>query len=262
MKIVRIRFGEEERFGVLEGFDPETGGGTVMLCSGDPLAGVLAPMGEAVPLNEARLLSPCRPTKIIGIGLNYYDHIRGQGLEVPEEPYIVHRPLTTLNRPGGGVPHPFPEHFLQFEGELIVVIGRECSRVSAEEAPDYVLGYTIGNDITDKFYFKRDRHFGIAKAIDGQCPIGPFIETEYSPKSKWIKTWVNGRLRQDGTTDDMVFSVEELIAYLSQFMTLLPGDVILTGSPAGVGKLEIGDTVRVEIEGLGCLENRIEGIAR
>lgn len=215
--------------------------------------------GRAFALSEVSLLTPVDPQKIIGVGLNYSDHIIAQGLAVPTYPYIVHRPLTTLNIHGAPVAIR-PEHTAQFEGELVIVIGRRCKNVSPDQAGAYIFGYTIGNDITEKEFFRRDKHFGTAKAFDGQCPIGPWIVTDFDYRCKNIRTVINGVERQNGSTDSMVFDCETLVSYLSGFMTLMPGDVILSGSPAGVGPLSAGDTVDVTIEGIGTLSNQIVDI--
>jgi len=216
--------------------------------------------GRSFAFSDVELLAPAEPQKIVGVGLNFMDHITSQGLAVPTEPYIVHRPLNTLNAPGAVVSIR-PEHVAQFEGELVIVIGRQCKNVSPAEAGDYIFGYTIGNDVTEKDFFQRDKHFGVAKAFDGQCPIGPWIVTDYDYRGKSIRTVISGTERQNGSTDSMVFDCETLVSYLSGFMTLMPGDMILSGSPAGVGRLSGGDTVEITVEGIGTLFNQIEDIA-
>lgn len=212
--------------------------------------------GKEISIDEVEILPCVSPSKIIGIGLNYYDHIKESGLKVPENPYVVFRPPSSINTDGKEVFINHPEHFVQFEGELVVVIGKKCKNIEENEADNYIFGYTCGNDITDKYYFKRDGHFGIAKAFDTQCVIGSIMKTDFEPINKSIKTYVNNEIRQDGNTNDMVFNIKFLISYLSKIMTLFPGDIIFTGSPAGNDNLENGDEVVVEIENLGKIKNK------
>ena len=213
--------------------------------------------GQVLSLEEVQLLPPVLPGKILGVGLNYLDHIKESGLAVPDEPYIVHRPTTCLNSDKGIITLPNPSHYIQYEGELVVIMGKRCKNISYQVAEDYIFGYTIGNDITDKTFFIRDKHFGIAKAFDTMCPLGPYVENDVDFRHKKIITKVNGTVMQDGNTDNMIFDVPSLIAYLSQIMTLEPGDVIMTGSPSGVGSLTVNSTVEVSIDGLGTLINFI-----
>lgn len=214
--------------------------------------------GKQIKLNKVEVLPCVDPSKIIGIGLNYIDHIKESGLEVPVNPYVVFRPPSSLNTDGKEVIINNPEHFVQFEGELVVIIGKKCKNINEEQVDDYIFAYTCGNDITDKYYFKRDGHFGIAKAFDTQCVIGSIMKTDFEPYNKSIKTYVNNKIKQNGNTNDMVFNIKFLVSYLSKIMTLHPGDVIMTGSPAGNDKLNIGDEVVVEIEKLGKIKNNIK----
>ena len=248
MKFVRFYYEGTTAYGVVEGEE-------IWELRRAPYAG-LETTGRKIPFSWAKLLPPAEPEKIVGVGLNYMDHITSQGLSVPEEPYIVHRPRNTLNSHLGKVAIR-REHAAQFEGELVIVMGKTCRNVAEKDADAYIFGYTIGNDITEKDFFRRDRHFGVAKAFDTQCPIGPWIVTNYDCTRKRIRTTVNGVVRQDGSTASMVFSCRQLVSYLSGFMTLEPGDLILTGSPAGVGPLAAGDTVEVFVEGIGSLVNEI-----
>ena len=206
---------------------------------------------------EITYLPPCVPTKIVVIGLNYRDHIAEAGLPVPDEPYIVTRPLNTLNAHGGDVFLKEPQHLIQFEGELAVIMGKKAKNVIEGDAQKYILGYSCANDITDRTLFKKDGHFGRAKAYDLYCPVGPYVETDPAMGDLEIITQVNGVVRQQGHTGNMVFSVPYLISYLSCFMTLYPGDVILTGSPAGTGPLNPGDEVDVTISSVGTLSNKV-----
>jgi len=253
MKFVRFFNNDTISYGVVEN-------DLIWELSGNPYSNTQK-TGASFLLAESKLASPVAPQKIIGIGLNYMDHITSQGLEIPLEPYIVHRPLNTINCTNSDV-HILAEHTAQFEGELALVIGKTCHNVSPEEASEYIFGYTIGNDITEKSYFQRDRHFGVAKSFDSQCPLGPWIITDYDYHNKNIRTVINGIERQNGNTSNMVFSCEKIVSYLSSFMTLVPGDVILTGSPSGVGKLNAGYTIEVTIEGIGTLINKVKDIEK
>lgn len=230
-------------------------GGRVYAAEGS-VFGALRETGASYAPEEVLLLPPCAPGKVICLGLNYYDHIREQSLQVPKEPYIIHRPASSVIAHGRDILIRYPDHPIQFEGELALVIGRVCRGVSPKEAMNFAGGVTVANDVTDKFYFKRDGHFGVAKSFDGTCPLGPAIETEFSCEDLSIVTRVNGQVRQRGSTADMVFSCAKIISYLSNIMTLYPEDVILTGSPAGVGMIGPGDEVEIEIQGVGTLLNR------
>lgn len=205
-------------------------------------------------------LPPCIPTKIVVVGLNYRDHIAEAGLPVPEEPYIVTRPLNTLNAHQAKVLLNEPQHHIQYEGELAAVMGKTAKDVTEAEAANYILGYSCANDITDRTLFKKDGHFGRAKAYDTHCPVGPYIVTDKNTADKEIITRVNGVIQQHGSTSRMIFPVHYLVSYLSRFMTLCPGDIILTGSPAGTGPLQPGDKVEISVTSLGTLSNEISSI--
>jgi len=222
--------------------------------------------GPAVGLvGEVELLAPCQPTKVVAIGLNYRAHAAEHGLDLPAEPLFFLKPASAVIGPGAAIV--YPGHLSQWvdhEAELAVVIGRRAHRASREEAPTFVLGYTCANDVTARDLQRRDGQWTRSKGFDTFCPLGPWIvprpdpaEPGLDPVDLQIRCWVNGQLRQDGRTADMVFSVAELIAHVSAVMTLEPGDVILTGTPAGVGPLVPGDRVAVEIEGIGTLENSV-----
>lgn len=228
------------------------------------------PGGEAVPLEEARLHAPVvRPAKIIAIGLNYEDHANETGGDIPEKPIVFAKYPNTIIGPGEAIRIPSITEQADYEAELAVVIGRRAKNVSEEEALEYVFGYMNGNDVSSRdLQFSEGGQWTRSKSIDTFAPIGPYIATREEapdPQNLSIRCILNGEAVQDGTTSDMIFSVAELISFLSTGMTLVPGDIILTGTPAGVGfardpKLFIkpGDEVSVEIEGLGTLTNPIE----
>jgi 2-keto-4-pentenoate hydratase/2-oxohepta-3-ene-1,7-dioic acid hydratase in catechol pathway len=219
---------------------------------------VLRPGPVVADLDEVTLLAPCLPSKIIAVGRNYAAHAAEHGAEVPAEPLIFLKPPSAVLGPGQAIV--YPEHLSQHvdhEAELAVVIGRRARRVRREEALAYVFGYTCANDVTARDLQQRDGQWTRSKGFDTFCPLGPWIVTELDITDIAVRCRVNAELRQDGRTRDMVFGVDELIAYASAVMTLEPGDLILTGTPAGVGPILPGDRVAVEIEGIGTLENEV-----
>ena len=228
------------------------------------------PGGEVVPLEEARLHAPItRPQKIIAIGLNYEDHAAETGGEIPEKPIVFAKYPNTIIGPGETIRIPPITEQVDYEAELAVVIGRTAKNVPEEEALEYVFGYTNGNDVSSRdLQFSEGGQWTRSKSLDTFAPIGPYIATRDEvpdPQNLYIRCVLNGEVVQDGTTSDMVFSVAELVSFLSSGMTLMPGDIILTGTPAGVGFvrdpqlfMKPGDEVSVEIEGLGTLTNPVE----
>jgi 2-keto-4-pentenoate hydratase/2-oxohepta-3-ene-1,7-dioic acid hydratase in catechol pathway len=210
-------------------------------------------------LTDIRLLPPAWPTKIVCVGRNYVDHAKELGNPVPEEPLIFYKPPSSLIAHGDDIVYPPFSQLMSFEGELTLVIGRQARNVAAEEWQRYVYGYTIVNDITARDLQKKDGQWARAKGCDTFCPCGPWLvpRTEVDFDSIRIQTWVNGTQKQNGSVKDMIFSPGAIIAFVTQFLTLEPGDLIATGTPPGVGPVEPGDTIRVEIEGIGALENKV-----
>ena len=208
-----------------------------------------------VPLAEAQLLVPSVPTKIVAVGRNYAEHAKELGNEAPPEPIIFLKPPTALLRPGGTIERPAQSQRVDYEGELAIVIGRVARKIKREQWRDVVAGFTCANDVTARDLQKKDVQFTRGKSFDTFCPIGPCIETELDPSNVTITTRVNGEVKQHGATKDMVFDCAYLIEFITSVMTLLPGDIILTGTPKGVGPLNAGDTVEVEIDGIGVLRN-------
>ncbi|WP_018655342.1 fumarylacetoacetate hydrolase family protein [Actinomadura flavalba] len=250
MRIARFSIGEAVSFGVVEE-------NTVAAVSAHPF-GDLTFTGHRFPLDDVRLLAPILPSKIVAIGKNYADHAREMGGEPPAEPVLFSKPSTAVIGPGEAVAYPQKlTERVDYEGELAVVIGRLCREVPVERAADVVLGYTCANDVTARDLQQRDGQWTRAKGFDTFCPLGPWIETEADPSDLALTTTVNGEVKQQARTSQLEHGIPELVAYVSQVMTLLPGDVILTGTPAGVGPLEIGDTVTVAIDGVGELANRV-----
>lgn len=238
-------------FGVVEGEE-------VAEVSGHPFLGEIRFTGARHPVADVRLLAPILPSKVIAIGRNYAEHAREMGSEIPEEPLFFLKPSTSVVGPHEAVR--YPEKLSQrvdYEGELAVVIGRLCREVPVSRAQEVIFGYTCANDVTARDLQGRDGQWTRAKGFDTFCPLGPWIETVLDPSDLGIRTLVNGEVRQSSRTSAMIHDIPRLIAHVSQVMTLLPGDVILTGTPEGVGPLELGDTVSVEIEGIGELSNRV-----
>jgi len=250
MRLVRFRFADRIATGVLQD-------GAIGVLQGTFFENPL-PSGDELPLDDVRLLAPVLPSKVVCLGKNYAAHAAEFGGEVPEEPLVFLKPSTSISGPGDPIPLPPISSRVDYEGELAVVIGRIARNVRAEDTGLYILGYTCGNDVTLRDLQKKDEQWTRAKGFDGSCPLGPWIETQLDPNDVHLETRVNGEVRQSANTSDMVFGVATIIEFVTEFMTLLPGDVIMTGTPEGVGKLEPGDRVEVEIDGIGVLANPVE----
>lgn len=231
-------------------------GDTIALYDRDPMRGG-RPDGGSVPLAGAVLAVPCAPSKILGIGLNYRAHATEMKKALPEEPLLFLKPPSALLPAGAPIVRPRGYQRTDYEGELGVVIGRTARRVRADAALEHVFGYTIVNDVTVRDLQVKDVQFTRAKGFDSFCPVGPYIATGLDPTSLRLRTRVNGALRQDTSTSDLIFSVAEVVAFASRVMTLEPGDLITTGTPPGVGPLNPGDVVEIEIEGIGTLKNGV-----
>jgi 2-keto-4-pentenoate hydratase/2-oxohepta-3-ene-1,7-dioic acid hydratase in catechol pathway len=251
MRLVRFRFGERIATGIVE-----HGSDEIQVLRGtffeDPL-----PTGEQVPLDDVRLLAPVLPSKIVCVGKNFEAHAAEFGMEVPEEPLLFLKPSTAVIGPGDVIELLPVSRRVDYEGELGVVIGRIAKNVRAEDASLVILGFTCANDVTLRDLQRTDDQWCRAKGFDGSCPLGPWVETEVDPTDVVVETRLNGEVRQHASTTDLVFGVAGLIEYITAFMTLLPGDVLLTGTPEGVGKLATGDVVEVEVEGVGTLRNEV-----
>jgi 2-keto-4-pentenoate hydratase/2-oxohepta-3-ene-1,7-dioic acid hydratase in catechol pathway len=262
VRIARFTTGDDPRYGVVSGELDEHGelpeDAVVSVLKGDPMYVGIDPTGEQLPLPDVRLLAPVIPrSKVVAIGRNYAAHAVEMGGEVPSEPLMFMKPNTSVIGPGDPIAYPRQSSEVHFEGELAVVIGRICRDVPRERADDVILGYTIGNDVTARDLQRQDVQFTRAKGFDTFCPLGPWIETELDTGDLAVRTLLNGETKQDGTTRDLVFDVPTLIEHVSSVMTLLPGDVILTGTPDGVGPMEVGDEVDVIIGGIGTLTNKV-----
>ena len=213
--------------------------------------------GQRWSLGSIRLLAPCLPTKIIGIGRNYAEHAAELGNKPPVEPLLFFKPPSAVTDPGGDIVYPPQSQRVDYEGELAVVISARCRRVRRADAAKFILGYTICNDITARDLQQRDGQWARAKGFDTFAPLGPWVESDIDPGRLRIRTLVNDHVRQEASTDQMIFDVPALIEYVSAAFTLEAGDVIATGTPSGVGPLSPGDVVRVEIDGIGVLTNHV-----
>lgn len=249
MRLVRIAHRGVARYA-------QAAGDELRLLGGEDLM-VLAPTGETVNPGQAVLLAPAAPGKVVAVGLNYRDHALEMGEALPDEPMLFIKPGTSVIGPGDEIVMPPMSRRVDYEAELAVVVGRKASRIGPDEAPAHILGYTCLNDVTARDLQKKDGQWTRAKSFDTFCPIGPAIETDLAPHALHIESRVNGRARQSSTTANLIFGVYTLLSFISHVMTLLPGDVIATGTPPGVGPLAPGDLVEIEIEGIGTLANRV-----
>lgn len=251
MKIVRYRHGGRELYGALEGDRIAPMEGAL-----DVLRKTLR--AKSIPLDTVRLLAPATPSKIVAAGLNYCEFVRDQKVEAPREPLIFIKPSTAVIGPDDAIVYPRQTKELYFEGELAIVIARKACRVPLSEARRYILGYTCMNDVTAGDLQNIDREFTRSKSFDTFAPIGPVIETEIeNPDALALTTRHNGELRQNANTSDLIFKTDFLVSFISHVMTLLPGDVISTGTPPGIAQMKPGDVIEIEIERIGVLRNAV-----
>ena len=251
MKIVRVLHKTIPVWGVIEGQ-------WVYLAKGSPFSGRFDKSAHKVPARSARLLVPAAPTKIVLAGLNYADHARELRMKLPDEPVIFLKPPSSLIGPRDVIRYPSQTAQLDYEAELALVVKKEARNVSEKYAADHILGYTCLNDVTARDLQKKDTQWTRAKSFDTFCPLGPCIETDLDLSDARIRLFLNGVCKQDSTTAQFIFHPFRLFSFISHIMTLYPGDVISTGTPPGVGPMKPGDTVAVNIEGIGELQNRLE----
>ena len=263
MKVARFEVEGEIAFGVVDAAEKGTGVELVEL-AGDPLVSGYDTTGRRFKFEDVRLLAPVIPrSKVVCVGKNYADHVAemsnvtGMGAEAPVEPLLFLKPNTSVIGPGDTIVRPSISDRVEHEGELALVIGALAKDVSEEDALKYVFGFTCANDVTARDIQIKDGQWTRGKGFDTFCPLGPVIETDPDLSDARLVTRVNGEVRQDGRTSQLIHSLSKIVAHASQAFTLLPGDVILTGTPAGVGTLEAGDVVEVEIEGIGILRNTV-----
>jgi 2-keto-4-pentenoate hydratase/2-oxohepta-3-ene-1,7-dioic acid hydratase in catechol pathway len=249
--VVRLATGGRVRYGLWED-------GAIRLFEGSPFAGG-KPGRKNVRADKARLLAPCRPSKVVAVGLNYRSHAQEMGVSLPAEPMLFIKPSTAVIGPGAPIALPEMSRRVDYEAELGVVMGRTCRGVTPEAAPDYILGYTCLNDVTARDLQAADVQYTRAKGFDTFCPIGPAVALDVDPRDLRVRCRLNGRVRQDGRTSDLAWSAAELTSFISRVMTLHPGDVIATGTPSGIGPVSPGDTVVIEVSGIGRLVNPVGG---
>jgi 2-keto-4-pentenoate hydratase/2-oxohepta-3-ene-1,7-dioic acid hydratase in catechol pathway len=267
MRIARFSHNGSVSYGLVLDADtpaPAAGGEgqlVVAQLAGHPFGGTADDIkltGTRFPLDEVRLLAPILPSKVVCVGQNYADHIDEMGAERPSEPVIFLKPSTAVCGPGDPIRRPTGiSERVDYEGELAVVIGRLCSEVPADRATDVIFGYTCANDVTARDLQARDGQWTRAKGFDTFCPLGPWIETDVDPSDLRLTTSLNNEVKQRSTTSLLLHGVPALVAFVTQVMTLIPGDVLLTGTPAGVGPMDKGDEVAVTIEGIGTLSNPV-----
>jgi 2-keto-4-pentenoate hydratase/2-oxohepta-3-ene-1,7-dioic acid hydratase in catechol pathway len=248
LRVVRIFTGDDVRYGLADD-------GSITLISDEPFA-AWEPE-DTVSLSGAKLMPPVMPTKIVCVGINYRSHAAEMSHQVPEDPVLFLKPPTAMNGPGGDIHIPEMSKQVDYEGELAVVLGRRAHRISPDEADDFILGYTIANDVTARDLQRKDGQWTRAKSFDGFCPLGPWVETDIDPSNLLIETLLNDEVVQSARTSDMIWDPYKLVSFISHVMTLLPGDVVLTGTPGGIGPMKSGDTVEVRIEGIGALTNHV-----
>lgn len=254
MRIARFSADDGVAYGVVDG---EPGAETVTRIAGLPF-GDIQLTGQPRPLVDVRLVAPVLPSKIVAVGRNYADHAAELGNDVPAEPLIFLKPSTSVI--GQNEPIMYPGELsgrVDYEGELAVIIGRVCRQLPAERASEVIFGYTCANDVTARDLQKSDPQWTRGKGFDTFCPLGPWITTDLDTSDLAISTTLGGEVKQSARTSQFIFGIPHLIAYITQVMTLLPGDVILTGTPAGVGPMSVGDQVAVSVDGIGTLTNRV-----
>ena len=249
MKIIRFEYQGKDCYGHLKD-------DVITIVQGDIFTGT-DETSETVPLSDVKVLAPLLPSKIIGLGLNYEKHAKEAGFDMPEEPLLFLMPPSSIIAHMESIIYPDNTNRVDYEGELGIVIGKKASKVKEEDAFDYVLGYTVVNDVSARDYQQKDGQWTRGKGFDTFCPVGPVIATGLDPDNLKIETRLNGKTVQSENTDDLIFKNARLISFISNIMTLLPGDLISTGTPSGVGPLKKGDEVEIEIEGIGILKNSV-----
>jgi 2-keto-4-pentenoate hydratase/2-oxohepta-3-ene-1,7-dioic acid hydratase in catechol pathway len=250
VKICRYRRENHISYGLVEGNE-------AVALKNDPFSGI-EESNMRHSLDDVEILCPCVPSKVVAVGLNYQEHINETGMDKPDTPVLFIKPSTAVIGPGEPIIYPRSAARVDYEAELAVVIGKQCKNVTPEDARSFILGYTCLNDVTERFMQGLDGQWTRAKSFDTFCPMGPHIVTDIEPKGLTVEAYLNGEQKQSASTDLLIFSVDELVSFISGVMTLLPGDVIATGTPSGIGPMEPGDTVEIRIENIGSLVNNVE----
>ena len=255
MKLLRFKKDDQEKNGVI------VNGGLVEIrhslkeASKEPFEDL--ERKEFFALDEIKILPPVKPSKVVCVGLNYQDHAEELDMAIPDEPILFLKPPTTVIGHEDSILYPPQSHQLDYEAELAVVMGSRARFLSQEDALDHISGYTVLNDVTARDLQRKDGQWTRAKSFDTFCPIGPWIETDLDPSNQKVCMKVNGKIRQNSNTNNMIFSPEELVSFISNIMTLQPGDIIATGTPPGVGPMNPGDLAEVSVEGIGVLKNKV-----
>jgi 2-keto-4-pentenoate hydratase/2-oxohepta-3-ene-1,7-dioic acid hydratase in catechol pathway len=265
MRIARFSVNDDVRYGVVDSSGAASAEDAEALPIAEiaghpfgPSAGDVKVTGNSYRVADVRLLAPVLPTKVVAIGRNYVEHARETGSEPPSEPLIFLKPSTSVIGPGDVIVRPDKlSERVDFEGELAIVFGRLCRDVPIARVPEVIFGYTCGNDVTARDLQVSDGQWTRAKGFDTFCPLGPWIETSLDPADVQLTTMVNGEVKQDARTSMLVHDIPTLVSYVTAVMTMLPGDVLLTGTPAGIGPMVAGDSVSVSVEGIGTLTNRV-----
>lgn len=251
MKLVRFQVSGRTACGILQGEEVAELAGD---CFGD-----LGTLAVSHALSGVKLLAPCVPSKVVAVGLNYRDHARELGLPVPDAPIIFLKPPTTVIGPGEAIHYPGMSSQVDFEAELGIVIKNRARDLPPEEAGRHILGFTCANDVTARDLQRKDGQWTRAKSFDTFCPVGPWIETGFDPDDVLVESYLNGKRQQSSRTSQFIFKVDLLVSFISRVMTLYPGDLIITGTPAGIGPMRPGDEIEVRIEGIGSLMNTVIG---
>ncbi len=249
MKIVRFSIGKKTAYGVLNNRTIET-------IQGNPF-GTIKYSGSTCKLSDVKLLAPCVPSKIVCLGLNYQSHAKELKQQIPQTPLLFLKPTTAVIGTEDKIIYPQMSQQVDYEGELGVVIKKKASHILSKDVADYVLGYTCFNDVTARDLQKLDGQWTRAKSFNTFAPFGPCIETELDPENVPVETYLNGELKQKGNTNDLIYSVYDTVSFISNVMTLLPGDVIATGTPGGIGPMKPGDTIEIKVAPIGILENYV-----
>jgi 2-keto-4-pentenoate hydratase/2-oxohepta-3-ene-1,7-dioic acid hydratase in catechol pathway len=251
MRVARFSLNGEPKFGIVDG--PE-----LVVLNGHPLVAGYDTTGERIPIKDVKLLAPSIPSKVVCVGLNYADHVgEVSGAAVSVEPTLFLKPSSSIVGPGDAIVLPAQSEKVDLEVELTIVMGQIAKNISEKDALNYVWGFTVANDVTARDLQHSDQQWARSKSFDSFCPIGPWIETEFVPDGQELSSRINGETKQSSTISHMLHNVPKLISYISHNMTLLPGDVILTGTPAGITQIVSGDIVECEIEGIGTLVNPV-----
>lgn len=249
MRICRAQVGQDTFYALMEG-------DMLRRLEKDPFTGI-QPGAKTYPLGEAKLLSPVQPSKVVCMGKNYADHAAEMGSDAPETPLIFIKPSTSVIGPEDGIDYPPDCTRLDYEAELAIIIGKRCRDVAKENYQDVIFGYTCLNDVTARDLQASDGQWTRGKSYDTFCPIGPWIETELDAKNVLVESRLNGKVCQSANTSILIHRLDEIVYFITRVMTLLPGDVIATGTPAGIGPMQKGDTIEIEVGGIGVLRNRI-----